>query len=317
MSERTRSWTVPAGAGPSRLDNYLLSLIPGESRSRIQKWVRAGLVTVNGARAKTGYRVREGDRIAWEPPPPTPTQPVPEDIPLEILYRDDALAVIVKPAGLVCHAGAGAGGGTLVNALLYHLGPIDTGDPMRPGIVHRLDKQTSGLMVVARDIESHRNLARQFKNREVAKEYLAVVYGEPRPPQGTIDRALGRDPHDRKRFSVRARRRRSAVTHYALERTCGPFALLRVRPETGRTHQIRVHLAHLGHPVVGDPLYGAGKQKSLTGPRLRNLISGLGRHLLHACRLEFRHPRTGISMSFSSPLPEEISRFLEAALGAP
>jgi 23S rRNA pseudouridine1911/1915/1917 synthase len=317
LNEKTGSWTVPAGTSPWRLDNYLLSLIPGESRSRIQKWIRAGLVTVNGARAKTGYRVREGDRIAWEPPPSSATHPVPENIPLEILYRDDSLAVIVKPAGLVCHAGAGTGRGTLVNALLYHLGPIDTGDPMRPGIVHRLDKQTSGLMVVARDIESHRHLARQFKNREVGKEYLAVVYGEPHPPQGTIDRALGRDPRDRKRFSVRARRRRSALTHYALERTCGPFALLRVRPATGRTHQIRVHLAHLGHPVVGDQLYGAGRQKSLTDPRLRHLVSELGRHLLHACRLEFRHPRTGLTMSFSSPLPAEIARFLEAARAAP
>jgi 23S rRNA pseudouridine1911/1915/1917 synthase len=286
--------------------------MPGESRSQIQRWIRGGQITVNGAQVKTGYRVRQGDRISFEPPPTLPTRPAPENIPLEITYQDDALAVVNKPAGLVCHAGAGVAAGTLVNALLYHFGPLEAGDPMRPGIVHRLDKLTSGLLVVAKDPDAHRTIAQQFKNREVKKEYLAVVYGQPRSPEGAIDWALGRDTKNRKRFSIRARRRRTALTYYSLEKTYGPFSLLRVRIATGRTHQIRVHMSQLGHPVVGDELYGTGRHKNLADVRLRTLVSQLHRHLLHACYLEFRHPRTGKTMSFSSPLPTEIRRFLDS-----
>jgi 23S rRNA pseudouridine1911/1915/1917 synthase len=304
---------VPKAAHSSRLDAYLTSIFPGESRSQIQKWIRGGQITVNGTQVKTGYMIRQGDRISLEPPPPPPTTgPVPENIPLEIIYQDDALAVVNKPAGLVCHAGAGVGTGTLVNALLYHFGPLAAGDPMRPGIVHRLDKLTSGLLVVAKDADAHRKIAQQFKNREVRKEYLAVVYGQPRPPEGAIDWALGRDPKNRKRFSIRARRRRTALTYYSLEKARGPFSLLRIQIATGRTHQIRVHLSQLGHPVVGDELYGAGRHKNLADVRLRTLVSQLGRHLLHACYLEFRHPRTGRMMSFSSPIPREIARFLDS-----
>lgn len=310
MNDRVESWTVPPGTERLRLDLFLMRQIPGESRSRIQSWIRGGHVRVNGERVKTGYRARPNDHIVLHIPETPPDQIGPEDIPLDILYEDSDLAVINKPAGLVCHAGAGVRSGTLVNALLHHMGPLDTGDPSRPGIVHRLDKLTSGVMLAAKNRLSHRALARQFKERLVQKEYLALVYGQPSPPSGTIDLPLGRDPHNRKKMSARARRARSAVTHYSLRRTLGPFSLLAIRIETGRTHQIRAHLSHKGHPVVGDTLYGGNRIRTLPAATAA-AVRELGRPFLHSSRLRFRHPVTGEILSFQAPLPAELQRFLD------
>ncbi len=305
---------VPSAAARTRLDRYLSELFPDQSRSQIQGLIRSGNVQVNHRTVKTGYLLRTGDTIEIEVMTGSAEpQPQPENIPLHVVYEDDDLAVVDKPAGLVCHAGSGVRTGTLVNALLYHLGPLQTGDSLRPGIVHRLDKLTSGLLVVAKNMETHRSLARQFKARQVKKEYLALVYGHPHLPTGTIDLPLGRDLRDRKKISVRSRRRREAVTHYQNERRYGPFSLLRVHIETGRTHQIRVHLAQLGHPVVGDTLYGGSRFRNLNDPLLRAATRELGRQFLHARQLEFRHPRTQALLSFTAPLPAELSSFLDLA----
>jgi 23S rRNA pseudouridine1911/1915/1917 synthase len=285
--------------------------LPDQSRSQIQAWIRCGSVLVNGAPVKTGYLVREGATVTVRARTvAAESLPQPEAIPLEVVHEDDDLAVVEKPAGMVCHAGAGVKSGTLVNALLYRFGVLPTGHPYRPGIVHRLDKLTSGLLVVARNPETHRALAQQFKARLVKKEYLALVYGRPAPHAGTIDLPLGRDLRDRKKISVHSRRRRDAITHYREEAAYGPFSLLRIRIETGRTHQIRVHLAQIGHPVVGDTLYGGQRHRNLGDPRLQAAVKEMQRHFLHAHRLEFCHPRTGEVLSFSSPLPEPLAQFL-------
>jgi 23S rRNA pseudouridine1911/1915/1917 synthase len=316
--DQRRSILTPPEAAHKRLDRYLSVLLSDESRSQIQGWIRAGNIRVNQAKVKTGYLLREGDTISLEIAAAVRgTQPQPENIPLRIVYEDEDLAVVDKPAGLVCHAGAGVQSGTLVNALLFHLGPLATGDPSRPGIVHRLDKLTSGLLVVARNPAAHRALSRQFKNRQVQKEYLALVYGCPDPPTGTIELPLGRDPRDRKKISVRSRRRREAVTHYRTEKQLGPFSLVRVRIETGRTHQIRVHLAQMGHPVVGDALYGGNRFRNLADPHLREAARNLARHFLHARHLEFRHPRSDATLSFDSPLPPELADFLGVVKARP
>lgn len=309
MTEKVESWNVSCHAGRVRLDQYLLRLMPDRSRSQIQSLIRKGLVRVNNLAVKTGYHVKPDDQITAQTLSLPPDQPHPENIPLNVLYEDSDLAVIEKPAGLVCHLGAGVRSGTLVNALLYRLGPLDTGDPVRPGIVHRLDKLTSGVMVVAKNPWAHSALAQQFKSREVKKEYLALVFGRPVPSMGTIDKPLGRDPQNRKKISTKARKTRSAITHYRILKEYEGLSLLSVRIETGRTHQIRAHLAQKGHPVVGDALYG-GMRKRCLPKQLQPAADRLERVFLHACRLEFRHPRTGEPLSFTSPLPPELDDFL-------
>lgn len=294
-----------------RLDQYLVNRIPEETRSQVQNWIRSGRLRVNGTRVKTGYQVKTNDRIELNIPSTEPGQPFPENIPLNVIYEDSDLAVIEKPAGLVCHVGAGVRSGTLVNALLYRMGSLDTGDPERPGIVHRLDKLTSGIMLIAKNKPAHRELSQQFKDRKVKKEYIALVYGTFPFPSGTIDLPLGRDPNDRKKISTRARRKRTAVTHYQVRENYRSVSLLNVRIETGRTHQIRVHLAQKGHPVVGDSLYGAHRNRSLP-ERLLEAAKELRRPFLHSHRIEFRHPRTGEAMIFESALPAELRKFLSA-----
>jgi 23S rRNA pseudouridine1911/1915/1917 synthase len=321
LSHRTESWIVAPECTRIRLDQFVVAQIPGESRSQVQNWIRKGFVKVNSAEIKTGHLIKPGDRIDLMVPASEATQPFPENIPLEILYEDSDLAVINKPAGLVCHAGAGIRSGTLVNALLYLWGPMDAGDPARPGIVHRLDKFTSGVMLVAKNKSAHRNLSQQFKNREVRKEYLAMVHGIPSPASGTITLSLGRDPLNRKKISTRARRKRTAVTHYSVREAYGSVSLLIIRIETGRTHQIRVHLAHKGHPIVGDALYGPNRMRNLPAA-FAKAAKDLRRPFLHSHRLEFHHPRSGEALSFESPLSPELQMFLEAvrmppAIGRP
>ena len=309
MRNKKDSWVVSADGIRVRLDQFLISRIQGESRSQIQSWIRKGYLRVNSEKVKTGYLTRLNDIIELEAPESPPDQPFPEEIPLEILYEDSDIAVINKPAGLVCHTGAGVRSGTLVNALLHHLGPLETGDPQRPGIVHRLDKFTSGVMLVAKNMQSHRSLSNQFKTRQVRKEYIALVHGTPAPLLGTIDMPLGRDPRDRKKISVRARRKRSAVTHYAVKEKLGPVSLLDIRIETGRTHQIRVHLAQRGHPVVGDAVYGGDRIVSLPS-RIQAAAREMGRPFLHSSRIEFSHPRTGDVLAFNALLPPELEKLL-------
>jgi 23S rRNA pseudouridine1911/1915/1917 synthase len=314
LNKHIETWNVGPDAARIRLDQFLVGRVSGESRSQIQNWIRRGYLRVNGEQVKTGYQTKLGDRIELEIPETLPEQPFPEEIPLHILYEDSDLAIINKPAGLVCHAGAGVHSGTLVNALLHHMGPMEAGDPSRPGIVHRLDKLTSGVMLVAKNKQAHRQLSQQFKNRQVKKEYVALVHGCPSPASGTIDLSLGRDPGNRKKISVRARRKRTAITHYAIERSFGPVALLGIRIETGRTHQIRVHLAQKGHPIVGDSVYGPNRMRSLPA-RLYEAAKELQRPFLHSRLLEFHHPRSGELLSFRAPLPAELQRFLTALEG--
>jgi 23S rRNA pseudouridine1911/1915/1917 synthase len=309
LNTTIESWIVPPDAHPVRLDKFLLTRIPGESRSQIQNWIRKGYVRVNERKVKTGYLTKIHDRIVLNVPVPGSDEPEPEEIPLDVLFEDRDLAVINKPAGLVCHSGAGNRAGTLVNALIYRMGPLDTGDPKRPGIVHRLDKFTSGVMLIAKNRLAHRRLAQQFKDRRVKKEYLALVYGHPSPTSGTINVPLGRDPKNRKKMSGRAHRKRTAITHYILEKHLGPFSMLKIQLETGRTHQIRAHLAHIGHPIVGDSVYGVHGKRRLPA-KLQCAIKELQRPFLHSHRLEFHHPRTGDLMSFTSAISPELDGFL-------
>lgn len=313
MSEKRELWIITPDSVRMRLDQFLISRIPGESRSQIQNWIRKGYLLVNGEKIKTGHLTRLNDRIELRLPSLPPDTPFAEDIPLDVLYEDSDLAVINKPAGLVCHMGAGVRSGTLVNALFHRMGPIEAGDPQRPGIVHRLDKLTSGVMLVAKNNQAHRKLSQQFKNREVRKEYLALVHGSPSPPSGTIDVPLGRDPRDRKKISPRARHARRAVTHYRVKHNYGAVSLLEIRIETGRTHQIRVHLAHKGHPVVGDPVYGSGRNLPAS---LLKAAPRLQRPFLHSHILGFHHPSSGKELVFTAPLPEELQQFLDAIGGA-
>jgi len=288
-----------------RLDRYLAQLGRWGSRARVQKLIDAGCVLLNGQPARSGHLVRPGQTIEvrWQPEE-AGLELQPEPIPLNIVFEDEWLLVIDKPAGLVVHPTPTHQGGTLVHALLHHWQGNRPGlDPVRPGIVHRLDKDTSGLLVVAKDPETLAALARQFLHRRVRKEYWAAVWGLPRSTSGTIEKPIARDPVHRKRMTVVQRGGRSARTTYALLCHRPPWSWLAVYPETGRTHQIRVHLAHLGHPIVADPLYG----------RARKLPEGVAvpRQALHAAALEFSHPVTGESLAFRAPLPEDLQALWE------
>jgi 23S rRNA pseudouridine1911/1915/1917 synthase len=286
-----------------RLDWYLSRKVPELARSQVQRLVDTDKVAVNGERKKSSYKLRVGDRvvISFEPRPPAPGL-TPEDIPLEVIYSDPDLIVINKPSGLVVHPGAGAASGTLANSLVRHfpelagVGPAD-----RPGIVHRLDKETSGLMVVARTPAAYEALVRMFKRREVHKTYLGLVWGRMGRPEGEFDWPIGRHPKHGQRFSTRGRSPRQALTAYKVRKVFAEFSLLEIRPVTGRTHQIRVHLAAAGHPVAGDNRYGHRRPKKRF-PRL----------FLHAWKLAFSHPISGRQLEFSAPLPEELEKLIPA-----
>lgn len=278
----------------------------------MQKWIADQLVLLDGKPVKASYKLHGGEQIEISLPEAKPGALLPEAIPLEIVYEDADLAVINKPAGIVIHIGAGVHQGTLVNALLHHFQSLSqSGGTDRPGIVHRLDKQTSGLLVVAKNDFSHVNLARQFQTRAVIKRYLALVHGQMKKPAGEIQSAIGRDRVNRLRMSTRSRRAREAYTLYEVVEGFRRFSLLRLTIKTGRTHQIRVHLSSIKHPVVGDTLYGAPAR--ITGSGGKQILPALERNFLHAAFLQFVHPRTQQTMSFSSDLPEELSRFLSQA----
>jgi 23S rRNA pseudouridine1911/1915/1917 synthase len=301
-----------------RLDQFLVSQIADTSRARVQQLINEEKVLVNDDRAKASLRLRGGERIAiLGEVKSTPLRAMAEEIPLDLVYEDDDLAVVNKPAGMMVHAGAGAtederNRGTLVNALLHRFGQLSgVGGELRPGIVHRLDKATSGLIVVAKNDEAHRRLAVQFARRVVKKTYIALVHGWVRQDHGTISSSISRDRVRRTRMTTKRSGGREAITHYTVQKRIdskyGKFTLLELRIDTGRTHQIRVHLASLRHPVVGDALYGAPREMSAKN----EAGISLPRNFLHAAALQLRHPRTGVELSFERPLPEELKDFLE------
>ena len=311
MSERI-TLTVDSGESCHRLDLFLSHKLEQFSRSVLQRWIEAGHVKVQGRRSEANHRVHPGEEIVIVPPPPEPGHLVPEAIPLKIVYEDGTLVVVDKPAGLVVHPGTGNRQGTLANALLHHFQSISRSETMRPGIVHRLDKATSGLMVVAKNDQAHEFLARQFKAREVEKRYLALVYGALKEATGVIDVSLGRDPFARTKISTRSRRARKALTRYETIHGYRDFTYVRIYPRTGRTHQIRVHFQHLGHPVVGDETYGGKAIQRVKDPHWVESIQALKRYFLHAEFLAFNHPDTGEKVSFEIALPEELAEFLQS-----
>lgn len=323
--------TVPTDDAGKRLDQFLAAHLPETSRARIQQLIEKSEVLIDKAPAKASLRLKGGERITVKSPPRAPAlRAIPEAIPLDIVYEDDDFVIINKPAGMMVHAGAGAtedarNRGTLVNALLHRFTALSgVGGEMRPGIVHRLDRETSGLMVVAKNDEMHRRLARQFSRREVHKTYIALVHGWPKLDQGTIQSSISRDLKRRTRMTVRRSGGREAITHYTVIRrirsSYGKFAFLEVRIETGRTHQIRVHMSSVGHPIVGDTLYGA--------PRLLQVDSGKTRapgipravtpprNFLHSATIELVHPRTGDKLRFSRPIPQELECLLKQLMDA-
>jgi 23S rRNA pseudouridine1911/1915/1917 synthase len=298
-SNRVESIAGPEHAG-ERLDRFLGTLAPDFSRSRLQGFIRDGRVFVNGDPAKPSLVLREGDSVVLEIPEETAPSPLAaEEIPLGILFEDEHLLVIDKPAGLVVHPGAGNREGTLANGLLHHCAGIEVvGGTERPGIVHRLDKETSGCLVVAKTEQAHRSLAEQFATRHVEKTYLALTDGVPRMPHGKIEAAIGRHAVHRQKMAV-VERGREALTHYRVLDSREGKALVQCHPKTGRTHQIRVHLKHLGQPVAGDPVYGRrGK---------------FDRHMLHAWKLAFTHPATGKTVTFTAPLPRDFPEWAREA----
>ncbi len=301
--------TVTDDGDGVRLDRFLVSVLAEHSRSQIQRLIKDGHVQVGGRPAKANQAVKTGQLVAVHAPAPIDPVPRPEALPLPILYQDEDLIVVDKPAGMVVHPAAGHESGTLVNALLHHVTDLSgIGGEKRPGIVHRLDRGTSGLMVVAKHDIAHEELARQFHDREVEKEYLALVWGEVQAGR-RIDAPIGRDPAVRKKMSARARRSREAVTRITKAQHFGRvLTLARVAIHTGRTHQIRVHLSAIGHPIVGDSLYG-GIHRRVQGD-LR-AVTHLDRPFLHAARLAFTHPSEGRRMEFESPLPDDLQRVLD------
>ena len=309
-----------------RLDRFLSMRLPDLSRTRVQSLIKEGNVSLRSATlVDVKYRVKPGELFTLTLPPAAPPEPSGEAIPLNVAYEDDTLIVIDKPAGLVVHPGAGHATGTLVNALIAHCGTSlsGIGGVARPGIVHRLDKDTSGLMVVAKTDQAHRALAGQFadhgRSGDLERGYLALVWGAPSRPHGTIDASIGRHPASRTKMAVLKAKGREAVTHWRVVKTFGrkdaPIAsLIECTLETGRTHQVRVHLAHIGHPLIGDPLYGPGfktKLRKLPEP-LRGKLATLDRQALHAARLAFIHPATGTLLKFNSPLPADLAEIVDA-----
>ena len=297
----TEQHHLQAEAAGERLDRFLSRHLPHLSRARLQQLIQRGQVVVNGLSVKPSLRLKPDDRVDVVVPPPEPLELEPEDIPINVVYQDAHLLVVDKPAGLTVHPGAGHPRHTLVNALLALCPDLSgVGGKLRPGIVHRLDKNTSGLMVVAKSDIAHHGLAQQLKEGAMTKKYLAMVWDTPHPSEGVIEAPVGRHRVHRQRMAV-VTQGRYALTRYRVQEVMGDFSLLEVTPSTGRTHQIRVHLSFIGHPIVGDPLY------------TRRRVPFLERQFLHACFLGFQHPTTGERLQFTAPLPQDLEEALQAA----
>jgi 23S rRNA pseudouridine1911/1915/1917 synthase len=317
-------FTIDDEAAGARLDAFLAERVEGWSRSRLQRLIADGDVLVNQKTAKASYKVRDGDEIDVDLVEVPAAVFEPEDIPLDIIFEDEYLAVINKPARMVVHPGAGNSSGTLANAIAWHFSksspPCEGGvaaasadgvvlSSDRVGIVHRLDKDTSGLIVVAKDEETHEALSNQFRDRAVTKQYVALVHGSPRENSGTIDRPMARDRWHRTKMTVAANGR-NALTIWKVRQRFEKFTLLEVEIKTGRTHQIRVHLASVNHPVVGDATYNEGRDNTVNNVDIKNAIRILDRFFLHAEKLSFDHPKTGDRLEFTQPIPDELSAFL-------
>jgi 23S rRNA pseudouridine1911/1915/1917 synthase len=315
LGERTLRLRVASERAGERLDRYLVAELPGCTRSALRRLILDRRVDVDGApAAKPGLALAAGACVEVRLPAPADTSPAAQAIALHVVYEDEDVIVVDKPAGLVVHPGHGQRDGTLVNALLGRGTPLAAvGGPARPGVVHRLDRGTSGLLVVAKTDRAHHALVAAFAARAVDKRYLALVWGRVDPPAGTIERAIGRSPVDRLKMSVAtAHGARAAVSHYRTLEALPGFSLLEVRPVTGRTHQIRVHLQSLHHPVVGDTRYGGRRFRGVVDPRKRAALAGFDRLALHAAELAFPHPRDGKTLRLSAPLPAQIEVLLRA-----
>jgi 23S rRNA pseudouridine1911/1915/1917 synthase len=287
-----------------RLDVFIARRLPELTRSRVKRLIEDGCVAVAGERAKPALRLESGQRVSVEMPAPVPSRALPEEIPLDVLYEDGDVLAINKPAGMTVHPAPGHASSTLVNAILAHCSDLSgIGGVMRPGIVHRLDRDTSGVILVAKNDAAHRSLARQLKDRMVEKTYVALVEGTPKPAEGVIDAPIGRDPRRRERMAVLEGSREAVTAYRVIERFAG-YSLVEARPKTGRTHQIRVHLAAIGHPIVGDRVYGK-----------RTLL--LSRQFLHARQIAFEHPRTAERMTVEAPLAQDLDETLRRLRGAP
>jgi 23S rRNA pseudouridine1911/1915/1917 synthase len=301
---------VPEDLDGTRLDQCLAELNPEWTRSRVRRLIDAGHVRLNEKPAKPSATVHHGDRIAVDEPPPQPLDAEAEDIPLHIVFEDDDLLLVDKPAGLVIHPAAGNPTGTLVNALLHHCSDLSgIGGVERPGIVHRLDKDTTGLLVVAKSDRAHLGLSIAFRNRKVHKTYLAVCYGVPGEPDGVVDAPIDRNPRERQRMAVVAEGRPARTLYHVDEQFAGA-SLISCRPVTGRTHQIRVHMAHAGHAIVGDPLYGGRQWRNVSDPPSQAACRSFPRQALHAWRLGFTHPVTHEEVTFEAPVPADFEELV-------
>ena len=307
----TLVFDVGAEDAGARLDAFLAARVEGVSRSTLKRVIDDGEVLVGGRAAKPSLKLKGGEHVEVELPAPPPSEIEPEELPLDIIHEDEEVVVVNKTSGLVVHPAAGVPSGTLANALAFHFGQLSGGGSLRPGIVHRLDRDTSGVIVVAKTARAHESLSEQFRERTVFKSYVALAHGVTKEERGKVELPIGRDPHNRTRMAV-VRGGRAALSLWRVRQRYTRFTLLDVQIKTGRTHQIRVHLAWLKHPVVGDETYGAGRDRTIADPALRARVRTLGRQFLHAERLGFHHPRTGEWLSFTAPLPAELAEFLAA-----
>jgi 23S rRNA pseudouridine1911/1915/1917 synthase len=309
-------FSVAPEAINERLDRFVTRQLPMHSRAYIQQLIDLGQILVDGHTAKSGYRLHAGEHVTVCLPPPKPAVVRPEPIPLDVLYEDDHLLVVNKPAGLVVHPSPGNDSGTLVNALLAHCTQLSgIGGVERPGIVHRLDKDTSGAMVIAKNDAAHHSLSRQFSERQVKKLYLAIVCGDLQPGEGVVNAAVGRHPIHRQKMSTQTQVGREAVTEFRVQERFGRYTLVELRPRTGRTHQIRVHMAALGYPLLGDPVYGRYRKELGRSP-LAEQLAWFQRQALHAWVLGFMHPQTGARTEYCAPLPDDLDRVLTVLRGA-
>lgn len=293
-------WIVAEGNARERIDKYVTEAMEDEiSRSQVQLWIGSGHVVVNGAPVKANYKLNEGDKVTVTVPEPEVTDLIAQDIPLEVAYEDSDVIVVNKVRGMVVHPAVGHPSGTLVNALMYHCKDLSgINGEIRPGIVHRIDKDTSGLIMAAKNDASHASLSAQLKEHSVTRRYIAVVHGNLSHDKGTVDAPIGRDPHDRKLYTVTEKNSKRSVTHFTVLERFGDCTLLELQLETGRTHQIRVHMKFIGHPLVGDPIYGRSKGTTMNG------------QALHAAVLGFVHPSTGEYKEFSAPIPADMEELL-------